>query len=391
MRKALVLSCTALMAATLLSGCRSSNELNVMSLVMGIAIDKGGRENEYEVTAQIAQPTAHLGGGESSGASENSGGHLNITRTGVGVSAAMHEISQVQSRKLYTGHIQLVIISREVAKDGIGPILDYFIGSADGRLSTTLLIAGGSAKALLEGKSKTKHSPAAILAGLIEARVKAGEINESTMLAYLDDMVGGLTAPIIPVVEMKKDKNGGEQAELTGAAVFDGTRLREVMTTSQSQAVLAVRNQISGGFQKVEKDGKYLTLHVEKASSRVHATVEDGRPKMTVMIYREYSVDDSTLDIDYLNNSGRHSAEQILKAQTLEQLQKTLAWAKEQRFDAFGFGEFLYRHHNRETQELLRNWSRAFPELEVNFEIDVTILGAGAILKSLEPVNRWRE
>ena len=388
MRKLVASICVAAVIALLLSGCRSSNEINSMSLVMGIAIDKGRGEREYEVTAQIAQVSGHSGGGEEAGgAAVGDEAFLNITTKGLGVSAAMIEISRMINRKLYTGHIQVVVIGREVAEDGIDPILNYFIGSADGRLSTTLLIADKKAKTLFEGKSSVNHSPASNLAGLVDAHVKAGELSEPTMLSFLDDMIGGLTAPKIPIVEPVKDENGGEFAEITGAAVFDGTKLKDVMTIRQSRAVFAVRNRISGGYQKIIRDGRYLTLRIEKASSHLSATVVDGKPSMTVTIRREYSVDDSTWDIDYLNDDERKKAEALSKEKSLELLCDTLAWARARGLDVFAFGEYLYRHNNRETGELLRNWREAFAKLEVEFEVEVTILGTGAILKNLEPVS----
>ena len=173
--------------------------------------------------------------------------------------------------------------------------------------------------------------------------------------------------------------------DITGFAVFDGFVLCDVMSGGQAQAVLAVRDLIRGGYQQVISGGRYLTLRVEKASARVISAVENGRPKMMVRLYRTYSVDDSTPGFDFLDETVRHRAEQLSGKQTLSQLQDTLAWAKERRLDVFAFGERLYRYHSRETPELLQNWRTAFTELEVTFDVDVTILGAGAIMKSIDP------
>ena len=382
MRQAAALLCV---AALLVSGCRSSNELNAMSLVMGIAVDKGEQESEYEVTVQIANAAAHSGGSANSGGADIGEAYMNITARGTGVSDAMHEISRMLNRKLYTGHIQVVVIGLAVAQDGIGPILNYLIGSADGRLSTILLIAGNKASDMFNENDPMKQSPADNLAGLIDAQVKAGVAAKPTMLAFLNDMAGGLTASKIPVVEMKKGENDEEFAEITGVAAFDGMKLKDIMSTGQAQAVLAVRNQARGGYQQIIKDEGYLTLRIEKASSHVRAAVTDGTPRVTVVLQREYSVDDSTLDIDFLDDDERRCAEQLSKEKTLEQLCGALAWAKERQLDVFAFGEHLYRYCDAETRELLRDWQTAFPELEVAFELDVTILGTVAILKSLKP------
>ena len=387
MRRTVASICGVLLLILLLSGCRSGNELNAMSLVMGIAIDKSDKENEYSVTAQLANAEVHSGGSMKSSGGGKGKGYVNVTMEGLGISDAMLGISRKLSRKLYTGHIQLVVISRAVAEDGIGPILNYFIGSADGRMSTILLIAHDKASGLFECESPTKQSPADNLAGLIKAQVKAGEAAEPSMLSFLSDMAGGLTAPKIPVAEIKKDENGEELTEITGLAVFDGMELRDIMSGEQAHAVFAVHGSTGSGYQQIVSGGKYLTLHVEGATSRVYSTIENGMPKITAVLNREYSVDDSTFDFDFLDENARHKAEQLSKEQLLKQLQDTLEWARQRQLDVFAFGEHLYRYHNRETVELLRDWRAAFPELEVSFELDVTILGTGAILKNLEPVR----
>lgn len=388
MRRLAALLCLSAMLAPLLAGCQHSTEINALSLVMGIAIDKGDEENEYEVTAQIARAEVLSGGdSQSNSASGDDEGFLNISKKGVGISAAMLEISQLMNRKFYTGHIQVVVISREVAESGIGPIIDYFIGSTDGRLSTALLIAADEAKALFESGNPLDHSPASNLAGLLRAQVKAGEISESSILTFLDDMIGSLTSATVPVAEVVKDDSGKEFAEITGVAAFDGLELRDVMTINQSRAVLTTKDKITGGYLKVDRDGKYLTLQLEKTSTQVSSEIVDGKPKITVRVVREYTVDDSTWDFDYLEEEQRLEAEGLAEHHAYELLNDALEWARERGLDVFGFGERLYRYHRRDTEELLRNWSEAFPELEVELEVDITVLGSGAILQNLKPIE----
>ena len=389
MKKATAMICAAAFFAALLCGCRSSNELKAMALVMGVAIDKGGGENEYTVTAQIAQPpsTAAVTGGESGGPADNEV-YTNLTKTGAGVSDAMREISRLQSRKLYTGHIQVVIISRAVAADGIEPVLNYFIGSADGRMSTLLLISEGEAKMLLEAKTGTAQCPAESLAELIGARVKAGELPEPTMLSFINDMLGGLTAPVIPIIEIKKNGES-ELAEVTGTAAFSGAELSDVMTRRQSQAVFDIRGKTDGGYLTARKNDGYMTLHVEKASSHFSAGFSNETPEITVVVRREYSVDDSSPGLDLLNDGVRQRAELYIKKQLARQFCDTIEHAKEKQLDVFGFSEYLYRFHSGKIKPIYDN-REIFPELEVKLELEVRILGTGALQKRLRPEKQGR-
>ena len=390
MKKAIVFFCAAALFGALLPGCGTGRELNSLALVMGVAIDKGAGKNEYEVTAQLAQTPTSVSDSEGTGA-PNDGAYENLTKIGVGVAAAMQEISRVQSRALYTGHIQLVVISREVAEEGIEPILNYFIGSADGRLSTLLLIAENDAKELLESKSAAAKSPAAGLAELIETRVKAGELTRPSMLSFLNDMLDGLTASMLPVVSTKKDKNDNDIIQITGAAAFDGAVLSEVMPLKIAQAILTLRDKTGGGYLTVQTDGGYMTLRVKKASSRVRTEIMDGTPKIKVTVNREYLVDDSTLELDFSNENSRAEAEAFAKEELSRLLNNALRWAKRYKLDVFAFGEQLRRYHRHESEPWLEDWRGFFPELDVELEINVKILGTGATIKGLEPAERQGE
>ena len=113
----------------MLSGCWSNVEIRELALIIGVAIDVGEGEGEYKLTAQIAKPAALSPDGSSSGGESFS----NITATGIGIQATITAMTAQLDRRLYIGHNEVIVISKEVAQEGVAGVLDYFVRSSESR------------------------------------------------------------------------------------------------------------------------------------------------------------------------------------------------------------------------------------------------------------------
>ena len=381
--------CICLALAILLVGCRNSTEINDLAFVMGIGVDNGDNEDEgqYNVTVQIAKTNSlNSSSGESGGGTKDDG-FMNFSRSGMGIQLPIYEISRLINRELYTGHTQVIVIGREAAQGDIAPILDHFIRSSDARFTISLLVAQDRADEILDHPSEIENFPASHLQSLIDSHSKTGDIVGTSIIDFLIEMVDHSTAPTIPIVKLVDDGTGDSQIVLDGMAVFKGSTMCDVLSPIQTKVMMAIRGGLNTGFFPIEAFGGHIILRLSNSSSKMRLEYKDGKFRMVVDIVQEFSIVDTTADADFLSYEERDELAAILTDEGIRLFEDTLEHTKTQSLDVFGFGECIRRHYPREARELIENWEEEYPELEVDFNLDIVVLSTGAILKPLSPLS----
>ena len=100
------------------SGCYNYKEINEMAIVSSIGIDKDDKNDKYIVSAQIMNS-------KESEDSEDSQ-IIVYTKEGDTIHEALRNVTLESPRKLYGNHLSKIVLSEEVAKEGIDNVLDTF-------------------------------------------------------------------------------------------------------------------------------------------------------------------------------------------------------------------------------------------------------------------------
>ncbi|MFD2879851.1 hypothetical protein ACFTAO_33940 [Paenibacillus rhizoplanae] len=119
MRRVSIFFMTAL-CLLLITGCWNRRELNDLALVVAMSIDKS--DDQYMVTLQVVDA------GEVSSKIGTSGRTPVITYSEKGkhVFEAIRKMTTGTPRKLYFSHLQMLVISEDIAKEGISKSLEFF-------------------------------------------------------------------------------------------------------------------------------------------------------------------------------------------------------------------------------------------------------------------------
>ena len=100
----------------LLSGCYNYKELNEIAIVSSISIDK--KDNEYLVGAQVMNVKNEK---------ESKSSNVIVFETkGKSIEEALRKMTTKSNKKLYGGHLGKLVISEDIAKEGIINIIDLF-------------------------------------------------------------------------------------------------------------------------------------------------------------------------------------------------------------------------------------------------------------------------
>ena len=100
----------------LLCGCYNYKELNKIAIVSSIGIDK--KKDNYIVSAQIMNAK--------NDEKSDSSNIIVYSEKGKSIDDALRKITQKSPKLLYGGHLNKLVISEEVAKDGIINVIDIF-------------------------------------------------------------------------------------------------------------------------------------------------------------------------------------------------------------------------------------------------------------------------
>jgi len=127
------------------TGCLAKTELEDFAYVIAVGVDKGSEDN-YIVSFQIAVPIKIAGEG-STGSGKESTSIISLE-----TDTLFNSISRADtmiSKEITLSHNKIIVISEEVAKEGISKLLNAFVTNREIRPKTSVLVHKGLAKDLL--------------------------------------------------------------------------------------------------------------------------------------------------------------------------------------------------------------------------------------------------
>jgi spore germination protein KC len=102
------------------TGCWNRIELNELAVSVVMGIDKKG--NQILVSHQIVNPGAIASKG---GASSNAAPVTLFQESGSTIQEAVRKMTTKSTRKIYGSQLQILIIGEELAREGLGEVLDH--------------------------------------------------------------------------------------------------------------------------------------------------------------------------------------------------------------------------------------------------------------------------
>ena len=115
MKKIIIL----LIPLLLLTGCYDYRELSDLAIITAVSIDKV--DDNLEVAIQVVNPKK-----EQDTTSTNEPDFVTYTSSAKTVQEALRKVVNDSPAKLYVSHMEILIISEEVAKNHLNEILDFF-------------------------------------------------------------------------------------------------------------------------------------------------------------------------------------------------------------------------------------------------------------------------
>ncbi|CAH0119536.1 MULTISPECIES: Ger(x)C family spore germination protein [unclassified Paenibacillus] len=381
-----------LVMLSFLTGCWSRRELNDLAIVVGMGIDKSGKQ--YEVSVQVVDP------GEVS-KKDGRGGQAPVTvysSKGDTMAEALRRLTTVSPRNNYFAHLRILVLSEELARQGIGGIVDFFSRYHEFRTDFYISVARQtSAKQILTMMTPTVRIPAEKIFNSLEVAEKEWS---PVITVKLDELINDIVIkgknPVLTGFRIVGDPREGEKKknveaiepaaniQAWGLAAFREDRLVGWLNETESKGYSDITNKLHRSVVEIPcASGGRLAVDVMRSKSDIKGNVRNGNPEATVKIRTEASVSDVQCKIDLTKTETIAHLEKEVEEEMEKHIEASLRKAKTLKTDIFGFGEAVRRANPAYWKTVKEDWHRRFPDLPVEIRIEVHIRRVGTITNSV--------
>lgn len=379
--------------ALLLSGCWNRRELNDLAIAVGYGIDKAG--SQYHVSIQVVDP------GEVA-AKKGASGRTPVTlfhTKGPTVFEALRKMTTVSPRKIYNSHLRILVIGEDLAREGIGNVLDFLSRDHELRTDFFIVVAKGthSAEEALKILTSIEKIPASHMFNSLKASAKAWAPSITVTLDQLiSDLVSQGKHPVLTGVELKGDQQIGETRnnveeigtaaflQYTGLAVFKKDKLIGWLNEEESKGNNFIVDEVKStvGHLACPGGGK-LALEVIRSQTKMKGKMENGKPKMDIDTRIEVNVGEVACNVDLTKTDTIYELERISEQAVKALMEKSVHKAQNKyKVDIFGFGEAIHRAEPEAWKTLKKNWDEHFTKMPVSIKVDTKIRRLGTVSNS---------
>lgn len=362
----------------LLSGCWNYREIENLSIVSGIAIDK--KDNKFLVTSEIINIK---------GANQPVINTEYLSSEGDSFFDAVRNIIKISGKKLYFAHAETVIISKAIAEDGIIPVLDWISRDNEPRYTLHLLISKDKlAKDIFKGKPITSESLSFKMKNTISSEKSLSKIIDIEVWQFINDLFSTGISATLPLVDLKTT-NDEATSEITGIGVFKKDKLIGFLNGEETKMFLFVRDLIKGGAltQKGYNDPlkNHISLEILKNKTSLIPKSNNSEIKIIINTNTDVAIAEVGEKENFINEEEKNKLEKTFE-KILEANIKTLVEKVQSDYDSdiFGFGKCIKINMPGLWKKIEPNWDNMFRSVTVEVNSKINIRNSGLISKPLK-------
>lgn len=358
----------------LATGCWDRTEINDIALITASAYDLVS-EGGIRYTVQMMLPTA---GGAKSGQGSSGGSKkadfIVETAVGADVGEAEKNIQKRFPRKLFRGHRRVIVIGEDLARNGMGEILDSVSRDPQNRLRTNVLVAEGiSGCDLLKIDYPLERVPA-------EAMREVTQIGIGIEANIRDFLIAKSSQGIQPIGVSIAPKSNKEGFDEVGIAVFKDTQLVGYLKGEEIEGYLWVTEKFKNSTITTPVPGKegMIRINVKSADAKITPKIEGNKVSIYIDLKGEGSIYGNSTQLDLSMPQNIILAQEAVKNKIKNIVQNTVQLVqKEYKSDIFGFGNIINQHNAKEWNRLRENWDDIFFDAKVFVSADFKIRMSG--------------
>lgn len=374
-----------------LSGCWDRRELDQLAIAVAIGIDK--EDDEYLISAQIVVPSEmNVKGG--TGSSQVT----LITARGETVYEAIRKMTKEAPRKIYPGHLQMLILGEELAREGISESLDLLYRDYEVRQDFYVVVARDTTAAeILNVTTPIENIPAnKMFSSLNVSELAWAGTKSITLDELITDLISDGKEAAITGIQLIGDTEIGSSKQnvesispaaslqYDNLAVFKGDKMVGWLNEIETVTYNYISNTVNTTVRTVPcpNEGK-VAIEIWKSKADVKGNIKNGKPEITINIKVDGNVGEVQCKINLNDLKTIAELEKNFNKQGEELGRDAIESIQSQyKADIFGFGEVIHRSNPKEWKKIKNNWEEEFSELTTTLKVDLKIHRTGTTNKT---------
>lgn len=377
----------------LTSGCWNYKELNEYSIVTGIAVDKS--DNEYKVSVLISNvPKGNSGSDSSSSNSEI----VVYEGSGKSIYKALKDIGLISPKELYLNSFYILVISDEVAKDGINNVLDFFLKYSSSRNNFNIIITKNcKAKDTLKIMTSITNFPSQSISDNLKTTTK---LQGSIKTVNFDDLVSTIIQkgiePTISTITIKGNIKEGftkenlESSEpkayvkLDNLAIFKGDKLIDFASKKESIGINILSNQVNEMYFSIDYNNSSAIIDTIRFKSSIKSKIISDKPVINIYLDGEARIIETNDDINLMDEETLNILQKKSNKKVIEFVKSAIKLSVRNDTDILGIGRLLYQNHPKYYKD---NWDKDLSNVKFNIYSNLILNNKVSAKNSLEAKN----
>ncbi|MBM7838764.1 spore germination protein KC [Alkalihalobacillus xiaoxiensis] len=398
MRKQIRRLLNSLLVLLLLSGCWDRWELNELSLIVGMAIDKD--DTNYILTMQAMNPSEIASQETGRGYAQA----MNVQEKSETIHESLRKMVQKSPRRSFISQLKVLIISEEVAQEGLEHVLDFFFRDHEVRSDFYIVIArDNKASEILQVITPLETLPSQSIYDSIRFSLRSysgtkaitmDELYQEMMAEGIEPTVMGIT--VEGDLEVGKTKENAEtnqaaaKLRINGIALFQDNKLIDWFTEDYSKGLDYLTENISDSVTSIKcPSGGELALESRKTKRELDVHLTNDTPSATYSFTIESSISEVDCQgLDLASSSDFAEIQSKAENEFRDSLLQTVQATQALKSDAFGIGQAIYRKYPTYWETHREDWPAIFAEMDIDVQVEINLTDSGSIINSFSKRGR---
>lgn len=385
-----------IIALILLEGYQASKELNDLSIVSGIAIDKS-KSGKYEVTAQILNPKTQGGNSQKSGGNGEDSKFVEYKEEAETIQLALRSMVNESPKKLYLGHMQLLVVSEEIAKYDLRECFDFFLRDNEVNKEFMLIVARNcKASDITSVSSSIESDPVKNIISSIESTATfEGKTSEDYITQKLGIMLErGIELTLSSVVIDSYEKEDSEKSsreeqgkkeivKISDLAYFSKGKFKGYLSSDDSVSYNMLRNNVKRTIIQTKTEELDIATEIYELKCNLKPRKKEDEFIVDIDIKAKGLITESNKSVNLANSKiikkYEKEIEKNIKNNILGYVDRCQHKYKS---DIVGYEALFYKYANKEYRKVSKNFNEnIFPNIKTNVKVDVKLEREGELIK----------
>lgn len=373
----------------IMTGCWNYRELNQLALITTMAIDLTDDGN-YKVSVLIAN-------GKNNQTNTREGQSQTVVYSGKGktISRAFREINLQIPKIPYIGHLGVVVVSEEVAKEGMRGVLDYLLRNPESVKRFYLIMAkDNSAEDVIKVLSPLETFPGQSITTNISLSNEQEAISTAINYSkFVENLLKVGKDPSIPTISISGDPDKGSsdknlessdiksKIKLGPVALFKDDKLVYIGTKTESRGMNIVTNQVDEMIIEYECGNGNIVVNLTGMSSNIDVSMKNKKLYATVSVTSEGAIQELTCNKNIQKNEVILEIEKQVEKKVKKKIKKAIEVTQEHSSDIFGVGNLFYKKYPNYFKDI-DNWHDKYKTVSFDYKVDIKLNTKGSVQKS---------